>query len=326
MNQKLYRDAFRHAIYLSTKHIWLLPFGIFAALLGQMGLMELMYSVGFFERADQGASNAALLFDVVRGVSLSSFTNISFLELGEAVWIFAILGIIFAFLTFVAVSSQGAIIHAAAKFINHKNKLLHPASKSWHVGVNHAGRIFGLNVAKKAVLVLLSGLIAWVSYRTSLSGALIDQILLVVTLLASIVIGAIVSFYVIYAACYVVVEEQTDRQALASAWNLLKKHPLVSLEVGATLILFNIFFAIFAASTFFLFLVPAAIFWLIGAFVASKTFLLIAFYTGLFLFIITFIFLGGMFTIFSTATWTYLFMKMHKKGVVSHIARLFSKN
>lgn len=316
MKKNLYREALAHSWRLATKHIWLWPFGLFATLLGQMGITELLSAIGIVKDQYSAATSVQLVVEVFSGFSFANLANLSSVQWGGAAWILFIWLVIAAALLFVSVSSQGALIHAASK-PSHRIDAFHPASSSWHVGVTHFWRILGLNIVKKVGLLLIGLLLGWVGFRAGLSGSLLDQSLFVITFLLSIFAGMILSFYVIYAACYVVVEEYNDKDALISAWKLLVDHPIVSLEVGLILLVINILMALFSILSFFLFLVPAGVVWLLGAIISSQLLLSIAIVIGLLFFVVFVMFIGGVYTIYSTSTWTYLFMKMHDHGVKS---------
>jgi len=324
MNKNLYREAFAHSWRLATKHIWLWPFGLFAALLGQLGVTELLSALGVIKDQYGAATSVQLILEIFRGFNFSNFSNLNFLQWGGAVWILFIWILLAIVLTFIAISSQGALIHAASK-PSHRIKAFHPASSSWHVGVRHFWRLFALTIVKKAGLLLLGLLVAWVSYRSSTTGSLLDQSIFVITFLVALFVGLSLSFYTIYAACYVIVEEYDDKQALQAAWSLLKDHPIVSIEVALILLVLNIGMALFSILSFFLFLVPAGVVWILGAVISSQLVLSIAIIVGLLSFVIFVMFIGAMFTIYSTSTWTYLFMKMHKNGVKSHVMHMLGK-
>ena len=133
------------------------------------------------------------------------------------------------------------------------------------------------------------------------------------------IIGMIMSFWVIYAAGYVVVEEYTFIKSLKAAWKLFLSHKLVSLEVGVILLACNVVLAAFVAGGLVLTVLEGILFWLVfnamgvpGLFVIGTVLL-----AGIFFLFI--MFAQSIFTVFTTTTWTYLFMKMHKKGIRSRL-------
>jgi len=108
-------------------------------------------------------------------------------------------------------------------------------------------------------------------------------------------------------------------------WGLFRNHWLVSIEIGLLMLGFNMllgFLAIFGLYVFFL----PAIFVGVFAFAANNMMLLVLVFTlALFLLIFFVIAIGTIFNVFTTTLWTYLFMKMHKKGLNAHIHRLIKK-
>lgn len=324
MKKNMYKDALAHGWRLATKHIWLWPFGLFAAILGQMGITELLTSVGIIKDQYGAATSVQLVLEIFRGSSFASIGNLSFIQWGGAVWVLFIWLLIAACVVFLAVTSQGALIHAGSK-ASHRIKAFHPASASWHAGLRHFWRIFALNLLKKVGLLLIGLGVAWASYRAGLTGAMLDQLLFVIIFILALFAGMIISFYFIYAACYVVVEEYNDKQALVAAWSLLRDHPIASLEVAIILLLLNVLLALFSVFSFFIFLIPAGVIWLIGAVFASQAILGFAIIVGMLLFVIFVMFLGAMYSIFSTSAWTYMFMHMHKHGLKSYVAHWLQK-
>jgi len=68
---------------------------------------------------------------------------------------------------------------------------------------------------------------------------------------------------------------------------------------------------------------PSLFLWTLLALTGNAVFYVLGVLMGFVLFSLYLMLLGSIFVIFSTSTWTYLFVKMHKKGLKSHLVRLF---
>lgn len=242
-------------------------------------------------------------------------------------WFAFVLAVLLAFgvfLVFVSIVSQGALISSVAQAA--KRRTLPNTSKAWHAGVAHFWRLFFINVVKKVSLVMLAVITGWATLNVAVENTATagDTIIFFLVFILSVVVGMVVSFLALYAAGYVVVEEYSLGEAIAAAWELFRSHWLVSIEVGLVVLLFNAVIAIVSVAALFVCLLPTIVLWFVAVKISSMTLVAVAFLLGMVLFVPFVLFLGSTFTVFTTSAWTYLFMKMHKHGMVSRIVRLLS--
>lgn len=231
------------------------------------------------------------------------------------------LGII---LLFVAVVSQGALIHASAQWA--KKKSLPCIEKSWRSGVDNFWPLLLVNLFKKAVLCLLTCFVGWAAVNAligEVSG--LDTALFLVLFIFATLVGMVMSFLVVYVAGYVVLEKYPLSWAVGSAWRLFLKHWVVSIEVGVIVLVLNVVVGLLALLGFFVFFLPTLITWFIAILASNSALWTIGLIVGALLFVLFIIFLGSVFTVFTISIWTHLFMKMHKVGVVSRILLAFKK-
>jgi len=134
-------------------------------------------------------------------------------------------------------------------------------------------------------------------------------------------VGMVVSLLVVYAAGYIVIEDYSLGRALEGAWKLFWKHWLVSLEVGFVFLVLNVLLVAVAVCGLYIFFLTIALFWMAGMAANSIAVVSMGVTVGLFLFGFFLLFIGSVFTVFSTTSWTYLFMKMHTEGIVSRVMR-----
>ena len=318
--QSLYREALSASFLFSWKQKKLWVFGLLAAMLGQMGMAEFIVKV--LKIGSTNSTAKLLLFPTfVRSGDWNFFVPID-----VKIWAI-VLGLllfgIFSFLVFAAVSSQGAIIHSVAKSVK-KNKLP-KMGDSWHVGVHHAGRLFFINVIKKLVLFISSLFIGIFIFDLVVDFSFLSFFLYLLLFIVAAVISLSITIMSIYAAGYVVVEQYSFVESLQSAWKLFKNHWLVSIEVGFIVLLAEIIMVVFAIWGVAILFLPTMIIWFMSVLSLNSALWVAGTTIATILSSIFVMLLGSFFTVFTTSVWTYLFMKMHKVGIVSTISHAFRK-
>jgi hypothetical protein len=320
MKTPLYRKALSHGWHLARHHSFLWVYGLFAAFLGQMGMLEFLSKVGFTTR--DGFSYLSFL-NPNSSEGLAGFAGAAADTKLLLIWLFVVLASLAVGLAFVSVVSQGAIIHAASESTKIRKKLP-DAGVAWHVGVKHFWRLFAINLLKKGLLILLAVIVGSAALNAlSYTTATGNIIFLLVFVLVGIA-GLMLSFLVIYAAAYIVVEEYSFLDSIAGAWYLFKSHWLVSFEVGLIMILLNLLLGLALALGFVVLFFPALLIWFAAVVTASQLLLALGFVVSIVLFTGYIMLIGSIFTVFSTSVWTFLFMKMHKTGVKSRVLHWLS--
>lgn len=318
MHEPTYRDAMRTAWQIITRHKFLFVFGLFATFVGQLGILDLLLKVGLAgtEHTYLPLWGVLPTFGAVSTISIIGFTVQTWVLIAWLATIFIGFGI---FLTFVSVTSHGALIHATGQYVHHPKKHI-GLGDAWHAGVRHFWRLLVVICIKQGALMFL-GFVTSIAVLNAITYAsALDAILFITLFVLSLVVGLITSFVAVYAEGYIVLEEYPVRDALRSGWELFKEHWLVSFEIGLTVLVLNILIALVAfASLAFLF-IPTLLLWMTAASVASS---IILFQIGSFVAIGTFILLiatlGAALTIFTTALWMDLFWHMHKRGLTSRV-------
>lgn len=322
MKIPMYRQALSHGWSLAWKNKMLWVFGALAALLGQMGIFDFLVRIGASTSQAGLASGwvGPLGFQYVNQV-IGKMT----LPTEGLGWIFFAfllgVGIIF-FMAVAAAASQGALIDATAQSLKLRKRI--DNKKAWHVGVGHAWKLLLLHIVRVLVMMVLGLMVSWTVFNAVVSPTLSDRLIFLLVFVLAAVVGMVVSFLVIYAAGYIVVEEYKVGKAISSAWHLFTGHWLVSLEVAAIFVLLNLLLVFGAGLGILLFFLPAIILWIAAAITSISALYLIGMVVGVIVLFTFILFLGAVFSTFTTAVWTYLFMKMHKEGVKSHILHYLS--
>lgn len=321
MTTPLYRQALAQAWQLAWRQKFLWIFGLFAAFLGQLGIIEILSKVAL-ATSDIDGYLASVGFSRAGAVSQSAGAVASAETRLLFFWLLAVLLTLGIGLVFAAVVSQGALIHAAAQSV--RSKRLIDTGAAWHASVGHFWRLLAINVIKKGLIIFLAVVVS-ASAFSILGGANIGaNLVFLLTFVLATVVGLILSFLAVYAAGYVVVEEFSLLDAIASAWKLFTSHWLVSVEVGLLVLLANVILALATLLGFAVFFFPAMLVWFIAIVTGSQALLVAGFVLAVIFFTAYILWLGAMFTVFTTSVWTHLFMKMHKHGVHSRIVHWLS--
>ncbi len=318
MKHLLYREAISHSFRFAWKQKGLWIFGLFATFLGQMGLMPLLSSVGLIDSGYGGTQTVSYLGMFFGSLTFANFSTLSSTVITGTVWLVIMLLVVALAIFSFAIISQGAIIHSASKSFKLLKTLPSP-NKAWHMGAKHFWRLFGLQAVKKAILLLCG---AAVYFTTALAVGSTDTMwaaMSSVSFVLACILGFVISFLLTYASCFVMVEESSLGDAIEQAWQMFKAHWLVSIEVGFVVLLCNILLGFFAMFAFLVFFTPALILFVISLILGTEFIAMFAAMVTLTLFIVFILWIGSVFTVFSTSMWTYVFVKMHTHGLHSHL-------
>lgn len=320
MKEPTYNEAIRVSWKLAWRHKGLWIFGLFAMVLGQMGIVDLFIKLGFASQSLRISNLWDVGWYVFSPRAWRGFVELFTVESWVwFIWVIVILvGLCLVFL-FIAVVSQGALVHASAKFA--KRLSVFPSeSDSWHQGVKHFWRLLGLNIVRKLVLLAATAVVVAAIINVLFAPTLTNHFLFLFLFVFAALVGFIVSFLLIYAAGYVVVEDYRFIEAMRMAWGLFVKHWLVSLEVGLIILFMNIILlAVGLVGVIYVFFLPLLVAKLLAFVFGSMAILKIGIFLGYTLFLLFMALVGSVFTVFTTSVWTYLFMKMHKHGMKSKI-------
>lgn len=329
MSEPTYREALSESWKLSWRHKGLWAFGLFAMLLGQMGLADIFLKMGITANT-LASSNTWQALKLVCSVKFWQLLVRS-MNPGMDTWVWFIWLIItllsFAVtILFVAVVCQGAIVHASAKYAK-RGSSLPSDSKAWHAGVKHFWKLLALNIIRKLSLLLIGSMIIWISFSLISFDGVFDGAFYLILFVIALLVSMVLSFLLTYAAGYVVVEEENIFDAIKLSWKLFTKHWLVSFEVGFLVLLANIVLLfVMLAAVVYLFFLPILIADYIAIWTGSLVIFKIGVMIGYILLIVFAALTSAIFSVFTTSVWTYLFTKMHSHGVVSKLMRIMGKS
>lgn len=321
MKEPTYTNALKESWKLAWQHKSLWSFGLFAMLLGQLGISELLFKVGMSSRTGEigglwkygfamlDPRNWAELFGQVTRTADSIMTFI---------WLVLMLAGLAAVVIFVSVVCQGAIIHAAAKYTKNP-KALPCEATAWHVSVKHFWKLLSLNLLRKLVLFVTALAVAWGAVYAAVTPG-VGSVVFIIVFGFAVLIGVILSILLAYASAYVLEEEYSFWESITAATHLLSEHWLVSIEVGIMLLFMNlVLLVLLFAGVVYLFFLPILIGVNLGPALGSAEIIRGGALFGYFLFGLYAVTLMSIFTVYINTAWTYLFMKMHKHGVTSRL-------
>jgi len=321
MKESLYIQATRSALRFTwqNKIVWI--FGIFAALLGQFGIVEFLGKVGLATGdVDKYFGNLGYLGSQLG--QLSTNMSLSFDNKLLVLFLLVLVAGLVAIFVFASIVSQGAIIHLAAQSI--KNKRVN-ITKAWHIGSANFWRLFVVNFFRKLFIAFLAMMVSLAAFGALVVPSAVNNLFFLVIFLLASVVGIILSFLVVYAAAYIVVEKYSVAEAVKAALVLFRKHWLVSIEVGLIVLVYNLFLGLFIALGFTLIILPAILLWFAVILIGGNQLLLAGgFVAALIFFTMYLIVVGAGFTVFTTYIWTFIFMKMHKVGLKSRLLHYLS--
>ena len=218
---------------------------------------------------------------------------------------------------FISVASHGALIKASADYA--KKGAVPSISRAWQSGVANFWPLLCLQIVKKVVLIFLAVFVGYAALNALWSLTAWSLLLFLLVFILAAGVGMVVSFLIVYAAGYLVVEKYPWSRAIASAWNLFISHWLVSVEVGLVVLFLNVIAGMIALVGFFIFFLPTLVTWLIALLTLNSALWWAGLMVGILFSALFVIFLGALLTVYTTSVWTYLFMKMHRGGIVSRI-------
>ncbi|HOX60469.1 MAG TPA: hypothetical protein PLV72_00490 [Candidatus Magasanikbacteria bacterium] len=317
MRTPIYRKAMKDSLSLAwnNKHLWIL--GLFAAALGQMGLVDILSGVGY-----AGEGRIMLLNWLSWPEALWNFFANLQIGFGQWVWlVLVILIFVFLFVAFVfaSVTSQGGIIAAS---IRHAYGKYTDATAAWHYSQNHFWRLFSINLVKKVLILVLTTVIGICSYMVIFNPHGFDLAVFLVFFVLATLIGSVISFLAIYASAYVVAENHGFLRSIHEAWKLFLDHWLVSVEMGVLVLLSNIIFLIVLCVGIMAVIIPTFLLWFVTIVLAGNIYWFFGVVFGSVCAMAVAFAMIAMFQIFTTSVWCNLFVKMHNEGVVSKVARL----
>jgi hypothetical protein len=323
----MYRQILKQAWFTTWQHKYLWFFGLFAALIGNGGELEIVF------RGSSGYERHPLEWwgeMINTGIfSWDSITNFAKLLVTDPatmlmiIFVFSLLAIIGGFLLWLVITSQAAIINNSAEDRFNKK---HSLKEGVSVGIKRFWPVLWLNLLSKIITFALFIIISWPIFSSFFASKQFSYNLAYVLLFVVFIpISVVVAFMIKYSIAYTVIKSENFIVAIRKGFNMFKNNWVISIEMAFLLFAINFLAGL---SLFILFLVLAVPFlFIILAF--AKLTIYINFWflmmSAAFLFIVVFAFAGAILSTFQISAWTNLFIELEGKGGISKITRLFER-
>lgn len=317
-----YRNILKQAWQLTWRNKYLWWFGIFAALLGNGGELEIIFNNA------SGNPAQALFPSWQRIVSTGVFrfetiTNIANLLKNDTLNVIFVLLIclaalaVFLFLVWVVIVSQAALVNNSAAIIKQKKNNFRDGLNA---GILNFWPVFSLNIlVKAAIYVLLMAVALPIFFSQENSAANIFYITALILLVPA---SIILSFIMKYAIAYAVAGKLKAGRAIQRGWSLFKANWLISFEMAIILFAINLLVGLGIVLAILTLAVPFLFLGLISfySFSAAGSWLIAILAFSCFIAII--VLAGAALAVFQISSWIGLFLELDKKGGVSKLVRV----
>ncbi len=324
----LYRNILSQGWKTTWRNKYLWFFGLFAALLGNGGVLEIIF------RGSDSSMSQGIFPSIWRILNTGIFSLKTFSSMGQllvkdpislffALFIFIAVIALTVFLIWLIIVSQSAIVHNSANIITSKE---HDFKGGLEVGMKKFWPVLGYNAIVKLIIYIVFVLISLpILMSIAKSYFTVSSLVFVISFIIFIPFSIILSFIAKYAIAYTVIKGNNFISAIQSGWRLFTKNWLVSLEMAFILFFVNFLVGLSLLLLFLILSVPL----LFLALVVAKAGMYLGFWVIVVLSFILFLaiisIIGAGLATFQISSWTGLFIELVGKGGTSKLVRIFSK-
>lgn len=327
----LYRKILKQAVAIAWRYKYLWFFGLFASLVGNAVEYEALSQIlsggaprNFFPNLQRiietGVFSGKTLANIGKIMSEDPFSLFALLAVGLLTLI------LFAYLIWLAVVSQAALINSSADIMAGKSRKTMNIQSGVASGMKNFWPVLGLNILIKAIIFIIFSLLSLpVVLAAGRIGAATANFIYLILFLILVPLALGFALMVKYSMAYVVIRGSGFLESVKQGWRLFIKNWLVSLEMAIILFFINLFAGLalslviltlatpFALLAIFSFkLASIFVFWLVAvtAFIAILTLIVLT---------------GSALAVFQISSWTGLFIELVGKGGTSKITRLMNQ-
>lgn len=319
----VYKQILKDSWQLTKHNRWLWFFGLFAALLGNGGIFNILIK-NITSVQDQGGIVTDLNTIFTQGAvgALLASAREIFINLNTvSVLSLLVIVLLAVFLLWLATVTQGGLISGLFRLSKQQPT---DFKESWERGIAKFWPVLGLNISTQVVtyvLLLVLGLPFALLYFTT-QNLVWQWVFLVISYMIFVPLAIIIASIVQFAVMYVVIKNDSFWASVKEGWNLFKKNWIVSIEMALVLFVINILagFALIIASTFLM--LPFMLLGFIAVYLAYAGLFNFAFVLGIIVLIVVVSLFGAVFATFQIAAWVILFTKLTEDRVVPKILRL----
>lgn len=326
MQEPTLREVFKVSWKLTWHYKGLWVLGSFALILGQLGILDVLMAV--VKGANPGATSVAsqiwYIFSPDTLMQIGNTLGFSFDSWAGLAWLLVMLMALGMAFIVVGAIAQGGMVHATALSMEHGLKSMEKFEESWHAGARNVSHILVLNIIKKCVIFAVSLIVSASAFAALFFGTGSSTAVFVGSFISAVIVGMTVSVLTIFAVGYLVIEKKDLFGSIKHAWKLLMTHWVVSFEVGIVLVFLNVLvFGMFLVGLY-VFVAPSLALSAYGALTGNVAVSHFGVSMAVVLFLAYALIVSSIFTVFVNATWTYLFVIMHRWGLRSRVHAWFS--
>ncbi len=317
-----YRSIIKKALKTAWRYKYLWFFGLFATLINPGGEYQILNKVLADGLSGNFASGWRMLAST--GIfSLRSLANMFGLMKSDPISsLMSVIAIVLllclaAFLIWLAISAQGAIVNKVQKIEEKKDAGKPDFRADLNVGAKAFWPVFGFNALLKIGIDLLFFLIS-LPVILMMTNGFVFSALYVLLFLLFIPVAIIMSLIAKYALGYAVIKKTGFTKSLKKSWQLFTKNWVISLEMAIAVFCLDILASLLVLLVIIIFPMPLFFVCLALGNVTIAWLIIL-------LIIIFMVVAGSFLTAFQISAWTDLFLQLNKGLGVSKLDRLFKK-
>ncbi|PIY96648.1 MAG: hypothetical protein COY66_03550 [Candidatus Kerfeldbacteria bacterium CG_4_10_14_0_8_um_filter_42_10] len=319
----LYRDILKEAWWITWRNRFLWFFGLFAALLGNGGEYEII-----FRNVDTVSNQRTIIYNLQNmsktGHLQTTWDNIvsyfSAYTLNSVALLLVAL-VIFVFIVWLVIISQGGLIDSSLKLQSKQNATL---ESGFVAGRKHFMPLFLLNLLWRVVVYGLLFIVG-IPLIFLLLNEGNDFWFTITSFVILVPIAVIISFIIKYSSAFVIYKKEKIGPALKDGWKLFTKNWLISIEMAFVILLINLLFGLALIIGIGLLSIPFVFLLIILKIVGALAAFNVIFYIAVIaLFILIFI-MGAFISAFQWVAWVGLFKRLVEGKGASKILRMFGK-
>lgn len=325
--QQFYRLLLKKAFLITKRHRFLWFFGLFAAIMGNGGEVQMLFRANdAVANLPQTLNDWTAFFSIYSPQDLLAniWVLITLRPIATLLMLLLII-VLFVFVIWLIMVSQGALVYSTAQLYTSKYVSFASAMAEARP---LAGKIFLLNFATRFVLygalVILALPFTVLAVLNNGAGFGLFGIILL-AYVVTVPLAMIVNFILKYALVHIVVEKMSFWPAFVKAWKIFKEFWFVSLEMAVIMFFINIAAGI---SLFVLAFVLTVPFFAIAVVMSSSGVAVlggIAILIAIVIFMLLILLIGSWLATFQHASWTLLWFEIMKGKAYPKLMRLTSK-
>ena len=305
--EPFYRKIFGQSWQVIKQNFHLLFFGLFASLLG-FNEIKMVFD---FQGANPDFLGSWIITwwnSIQKLASQGQFINWS---MTDSYITLIGLFIIYAVILILSISSQGALIHSAAKHLkNGRNK----ANSSLAVSLEKFWPLLGINLINTVIgyffiIFVISPMINLIAIN---SGLMFYFLLSLIIFFLLIPLMVMISFATRFGMGYIVIYNQTLWQAFNNGWELFRANWVITIESASTIILFSIIYIVIGFASIAFIFSPFIVLALLMHISPMVFYLLII--IGSFAAIAVFLLVTSFYGAFYNLLWANIFLRLNGKG------------